>query len=406
MTSLKLRRIAKSENGAGFPHSYQGQKEGDLPFFKVSDFHLPGNERYLKKCTNWISRGDAVALGARSVPQGSILLPKVGAALLGNARRITTRPSLFDNNVLALVPRTGDSRYLHYWTTTMDAGELSNPGPVPSLTGSEFLDLTVPISSLEGQRAIADFLDTETARIDALIEKKRRLVNLLKVRFKLAIDHALENLSSSEAALGRFVLDLGQGSSPQAAGYPAEEDEWGVLKLSAVKSGHYNPQENKALLGELTDSQMVPRAGDLLVTRSNTPSYVGDVAAVTHTTPRRLLPDLIYRLRLDNTRMSAEFAAYALLASRSRHEISSLARGSSQSMVKLRGEDIRSLPVPVVTPEVQKQAVKFLNQRQQQTSQVLGKLEQQIKLLTEHRQALITAAVTGQIGVPGIAALG
>jgi len=177
-----------------------------------------------------------------------------------------------------------------------------------------------------------------------------------------------------------------------------------VLKLSAVKLGRYDPRENKVLAKQPEDLPMVPQAGDLLVTRSNTPAYVGDVAAVTHTAVRRMLPDLIYRLRLDSGRVCTEFVAYALLTSLSRHRISALARGSSQSMVKLRGEDIRSLPVPVVTPSVQERTVASLERRRQQKSEIVSKLDQQIELLAEHRQALITAAVTGQIEVLGIAA--
>ncbi|MGH3086330.1 MAG: hypothetical protein ACRDSJ_03295 [Rubrobacteraceae bacterium] len=261
------------------------------------------------------------------------------------------------------------------------------------------MDTVVSRPSLDEQRAIADFLDGETARIDALIEKKRRLVGLMEARFRLTIDHVIDDLSSSEAALGRFILGIGQGASPQADAYPAENDEWGVLKLSAVKFGRYDPRENKALTKTPDDPVMTPSVGDLLITRSNAPGYVGDVAAVAEPSPRRMLPDLIYRVRLDGARVSAKFAAYALLTSRSRHEISSLARGSSQSMVKLRGEDIRSLPIPVVTPAVQERVVKFLDSQRERTSEILVKLNRQITLLAEHRQALITAAVTGRVGV-------
>ncbi len=229
-----------------------------------------------------------------------------------------------------------EPRFLHYLlrsaTYLQELTRISKWMP-PSQFDISWEDLRLLPTLLPSQGtqwAIADFLDVETARIDALIAKKRKIMDLLKARFQLEIDRTIEDLAAPEAALGRFVLDFSQGSSPQAAGRPAEGDEWGVLKLSAVKFGRYDPQENKALVGQPEDSPLVPRTGDLLVTRSNTPGYVGDVAAVTRTSPRRMLPDLIYRLRLDTSRISAEFAAYALLTSRSRHEISSLARGSSQ----------------------------------------------------------------------------
>ncbi len=310
--------------------------------------------------------------------------------------------------LLALRPKSNtDARWLHYLVMSDRvvrwAVATSDGSKMPRTSWSVLGELRTTVPDLRSQRAIADYLDAETARIDALIEKKRRLVGLLRARFQLEIDHTMDGVASSEAALGRFVLDLSQGSSPQAAGYTAKGDEWGVLKLSAVKFGRYDPQENKAMTEEPDDLTMIPRVGDLLVTRSNTPALVGDVAAVAHTAPRRMLPDLIYRVRLDKKRISAEFVAYVLLTSRSRHEISSLARGSSQSMVKLRGEDIRSLPVPVVTPALQEQIVKSLERRREQTSETLTKLNRQIELLTEHRQALITAAVTGQLEVAGAA---
>ncbi|MBA3792740.1 MAG: hypothetical protein H0X19_01225 [Rubrobacter sp.] len=275
----------------------------------------------------------------------------------------------------------------------------------PAISPSDLARLPVPTLDLPAQRAIAEFLDAETARIDALIAKKCKLVQLLETRFQREIDHVMDSFDSSEAALGRFVLELGQGSSLQAGSRPADGEEWGVLKLSAVKFGRYDPRENKVLAKQPEELPMVPQVGDLLVTRSNTPAYVGDVAAVVHTTARNMLPDLIYRLRLDSARMSAEFVSYTLPTSRSRHRISALARGSSQSMVKLRGEDIRSLPVPVVTPSVQERTVASLERRRRQKSEISSKLDQQIALLVEHRQALITAAVTGEIGVPEVAVL-
>lgn len=346
------------------------------------------------------------AAGLAAVQPGDVLFGKLRPYL---AKTLRVREPMFaSTELLALRPKSNtDARWLHYLVMSDRvvrwAVATSDGSKMPRTSWSVLGELRTTVPDLRSQRAIADYLDAETARIDALIEKKRRLVGLLRARFQLEIDHTMDGVASSEAALGRFVLDLSQGSSPQAAGYTAKGDEWGVLKLSAVKFGRYDPQENKAMTEEPDDLTMIPRVGDLLVTRSNTPALVGDVAAVAHTAPRRMLPDLIYRVRLDKKRISAEFVAYVLLTSRSRHEISSLARGSSQSMVKLRGEDIRSLPVPVVTPALQEQIVKSLERRREQTSETLTKLNRQIELLTEHRQALITAAVTGQLEVAGAA---
>jgi len=180
--SVTLRRLASTTSGAGFPHAEQGHASGDLPFIKVSDFNHTGNERVITTCNNWVTNQTALRLRATVVPTGSVLLPKVGAALLGNARRIVSQPSVFDNNILGVVPENISSRYLHYWLTTVDAAQFAKPGPVPSMDDSAVLSLRVPVVSRRTQRAIADYLDTETSRLDTLITKKRRMIALLNER--------------------------------------------------------------------------------------------------------------------------------------------------------------------------------------------------------------------------------
>jgi type I restriction enzyme S subunit len=142
---VRLRHVATLVRGAGFPHEHQGRESGELPFFKVGDLSRPSRETTLTICDNWIDHETAALLRARVAPAGSVLLPKIGAAMFLRTRRITTRASVFDNNVLAVVPRQVDSRYLRYWLETVDLAELANPGPVPSLNDEALADLTLPL---------------------------------------------------------------------------------------------------------------------------------------------------------------------------------------------------------------------------------------------------------------------
>ncbi|MGH9306020.1 MAG: restriction endonuclease subunit S, partial [Acidimicrobiales bacterium] len=59
------------------------------------------------------------------------------------------------------------------------------------LTAEKFASLPIPLAEPEQQRAIADYLDRETARIDALIEKKRRLLTLLHARVEAVIENCM-----------------------------------------------------------------------------------------------------------------------------------------------------------------------------------------------------------------------
>ena len=158
-----------------------------MPFFKVGDFSSVGNETYLAQCDNWISEATASQLRARPVPADTELLPKIGAAMLLGSRRITTQRSVFDNNVLGVVPSKINARYLRYWLITVDLRPLANPGPVPSLDDDALLDLQVPISERARQREIADYLDAETARIDRLVTAERQRSELAAARLVSAI---------------------------------------------------------------------------------------------------------------------------------------------------------------------------------------------------------------------------
>lgn len=116
-----------------------------------------------------------------------------------------------------------------------------------------------------------------------------------------------------------------------------------------------------------------------------------------------MLPDLIYRLRLD-ARLNPEYAAAALLRTRGRFHLSATARGTSQSMVKLRGEDVKAAPIPVLDPPTQASLIARLNVARVKNDGVIEALARQIGLLAERRQAVITAAVIGQPEIARVSA--
>jgi type I restriction enzyme S subunit len=100
-------------------------------------------------------------------------------------------------------------------------------------------------------------------------------------------------------SLDELLLGIEAGESPKAEGRPAGPHEQGVLKVSAVSWGRFNPQENKALpAGYPLDSALTVRAGDLLLSRANTVELVGAVVLVEKDHPNLMLSDKTLRLAL------------------------------------------------------------------------------------------------------------
>lgn len=83
-TDVELGEVATFKGGSGFKEKFQGKLSGDLPFIKVSDMNLAGNEECIRHSQNWVSNGEAKEMRATPMPARSIVFAKVGAALLLN----------------------------------------------------------------------------------------------------------------------------------------------------------------------------------------------------------------------------------------------------------------------------------------------------------------------------------
>lgn len=162
-----MAEVAEIRSGWGFPNAYQGQSEGIYPFYKVSDMNLVGNETVMTDANNFIDATTAKTLGVTPAPAGTVIFPKIGAAVATNKKRLLTKPSAYDNNVMGLIPGEQlNSRFLFFWMQTVDLTKLAHDsGAVPSIRKSEMEQLQVPIPPLEEQQRIVAILD----KFDALV---------------------------------------------------------------------------------------------------------------------------------------------------------------------------------------------------------------------------------------------
>ena len=262
------------------------------------------------------------------------------------------------------------------------------------------------IASPSVQRSIAEYLDRETARIDKILDKRRREAGLLDERLHSSRDLRIRALADryGTVPLKRMSVGIEQGWSPECEAVPASGDEPGVLKTSAVSRGVFDPEENKRLpAGVRFDARLVVRTGDVLVVRgSGSPEAVGQ-AAVAQTDGRRLLlADLLYRIRPYNC--VPEFIVFALQSRFARDQLESSIRTDVGMTRKIRSEDLASVLVPAATIAEQQDAAAAIGRESRAIRTAREAALRQIDLLLERRQALITAAVTGQLEIPGVAA--
>lgn len=174
-------------SGCSFPRSFQGMKSREYPFFKVADMNDPANYPSMGVSANWIDENARAELKAKLHPEGTVIFPKVGAALKTEKRRILERPSAFDNNIMGLIPtEDADPFFIFMAMENVELGPMSNPGPVPSVNQNTIRRVEIPAAPLEEQEKIVEKMQT----LDAYLESAKRSQEALKQVRKDAL-HAL-----------------------------------------------------------------------------------------------------------------------------------------------------------------------------------------------------------------------
>jgi len=181
---VALGDVCVFRGGSGFKEEYQGQTHGEFPFIKVSDLTLPENGKYIVTSNNWVSDTVLQKLKANLQPEGSTVFAKVGAALKLNRRRILTRPTAIDNNMMAAIPIENrlDSEFLYYFLLVQDLGHFSQESAVPSVNQGHLSSIDIGLPPLPEQRKIAEILRTWDAALEQLTAlraaKETRLTGL------------------------------------------------------------------------------------------------------------------------------------------------------------------------------------------------------------------------------------
>ena len=126
---------------------FAGQTGGFL-HIKVGDMNLPGNEVDINIAREWSTSG----VGAIIAPAGSILIPKRGGAIATNKKRVLSRPSALDPNLMAIGP--GEElrqEVLLEWFKLFDLSSIASGSAVPQLNKGDLAPLKITVPPLDIQ---------------------------------------------------------------------------------------------------------------------------------------------------------------------------------------------------------------------------------------------------------------
>jgi type I restriction enzyme S subunit len=420
-TPIRLRRLLEGHAVGGTWGSDPGENEIDVGCVRGTDFAY---ERLLvsqwRLPTRSVTRHDYRVRGLRP---GDLLLEKSGGGEqqpVGRCVRFTLDlPCVPTNFACRLRPAaTTSERFLAYLLTSLYSlgvtrRSIKQTTGIQNLDTDAFLRERVRVPAKPLQERIADFLDSETARIDALIEKKQRMIELLTER-----DESLF-MAAFEARGFRWSSSL--HSPADAHRVPPG---WRIAHLSVVldqlTNGFVGPTrdllvddgvryiQSLHIKGGKIDFDRHPfyvpaawhnerprihlRPSDVLIVQTGD---IGQVAVV----PQNFGAASCHALqiaRVRNDLISGEYLAAYLRSPYGRQSLLSRATGALHP--HLEG-GIRDVPVVLPPLRVQDEVVREVETRSARIDVAVMTLLRQIDLLVEHRRALITAAVTGELDV-------
>lgn len=323
---------------------------------------------------------------------------------------------------LIRTPDLGTARFLHRVLQSHPTKAhffIEAPGITRYGLGQDAIgNVPICLPPISFRQVIADWIDRETARIDALIAKKSRFIELLKEKRQALITHAVtkgvdSNVQMKDSGvewigkvpahwkvltLRRVISHIEQGWSPECSSWPAETGKWGVLKAGCVNNGQYRYSENKALPAHLEPKPEYEVCdGDILMSRANgSPEFVGSVALIRGTKEKLMLSDKIFRIRLEPTALP-EFFVYALNSKLLRFQIENALSGGNGLASNLPQSTLLDFVMCLPPVNEQQRLVEKLQKMLERLDLLALKTQRSIDLLKEHRAALITAAVTGKI---------
>lgn len=290
------------------------------------------------------------------------------------------------------------SRFAHYYFRSDSALEqyrLLIRGTTTfdrSITRSDFEAMPVPVPPISEQQAIANYLDAETARIDALISKKRRLIELQQERWEARVRNLLSSLRCTVLPLKRYwrVTDCKHRTPTYIDdGYPVVSPGDTLPGRLDLSRAHRFVDE--ADYRDLASDTRQPRRGDIIYSRN---ASIGIASYVDTDAPFCMGQDVCL-ITSDN--MDQLFLMY-VLNSVGLDQLEVQKIGSTFSRVNI--SQILEIQVPVPDLSEQETLSRTLDLAASRRSRACGILEEQIKLLQERRQALITAIVTGERWMP------
>jgi type I restriction enzyme S subunit len=342
-----------------------------------------------------------------TAPRGSIVLTK--RAPIGQLA-VLAEPACCNQGCLLLIPRSQeDTRFYYYWLSVQAnwLQVLGRGSTFMELSTDELKSLHVPQLPLAQQRAIAEYLDRETARLDALVAAKERVLGLLAEKRRALITRAVTRGLDPEAPLRDSGIPW-LGEIP--AHWEIDRARWLFMErdqrsetgdeelLTVSHLTGVTPRSEKDVNmfeAETTEGYKICLPGDLVI--NTLWAWMGAMGV----SPMSGIVSPAYNVYQPGARIEPKYVDALVRLPVFAQEVTRHSKGVWSSRLRLYPEGFFQVFLPLPSRREQREIVAYVAKETARLDALRSAAERTIGLLTERRAALITAAVTGQIEFGG-----
>ena len=140
--------------------------DGEIPFYKISDMNKLGNERFMRAAEIALDDDQTARLGIHVRERGTVIFPKRGGAIATNKKRILSRPSAYDLNIMGVLPYIVPTDFFYQWLLSIDLAALADGSNVPQINHKDIDPLPFPLPPLSEQQAIVSEVESRLSVAD------------------------------------------------------------------------------------------------------------------------------------------------------------------------------------------------------------------------------------------------
>lgn len=404
---VPLRRLFKVVNG-GTPPNEEVYWDGDVCWVTPEDLsQVDGG--IIEGSRRTITEEAVQSTNANLVSPGSLVVST--RAPVGYIARAAV-PTSFNQGCRGLVPTTKlDERFFCYQllAARTPLSELGRGSTFTELPASELADFRVVVPPLKEQRHISDYLDAETGRIDALISKNQQVLRRLHEREDAVIasslgDDVIFRADSLPVGLAgwpsvplRYAARVQTGLALNNQAVLADAVEVPYLSVANVHDGGLDLEDVKTVRAPRWGvKRWRLQPGDVLMTEGGDPDKLGRGAMWDGAIDPCLHQNHVFAVRPDSRVLRPEFLSLV-----TRHPYARMyfevTASKTTGIASTSVSKIGAFRVPLPRLDEQRRLVAEVQGQLDQLRTVADHARRQQRLLAERREALITAAVTGQL---------